>query len=226
MLRADLHTHTHYSRDSLTSPQRYVDRCLKLGINCVAVTDHNSMEGALAVQRIAPFKVIIAEEIRTTDGELAGLFLKEPIPRSLTPEETIERVKAQGGLVSLPHPFDRIRREPLRHRAHERVLPHLDLIEVFNSRTSLRRDNERARRLAEELGLPMGAGSDAHSPWELGTAYVEMPDFEGPQEFLEALRQGRIVGRRANPLVHVVSTVAKMRSRLGWRPGETAGARA
>lgn len=224
MLKADLHTHTHYSRDCLTSPQRYVDRCVKLGINCVAVTDHNSMEGALAVQRIAPFKVIIAEEIRTTDGELAGLFLKEAIPRGLTPEETIERVKAQGGLVSLPHPFDRVRREPLHDGARERILPHLDLIEVFNSRTSLQRDNERARRLAEELGLPMAAGSDAHSPWELGTTYVEMPDFEGPQEFLEALRQGRVVGRQANPLVHVVSTLAKVRSRLGWRPGQTAGA--
>jgi len=218
VLKADLHTHTHYSRDSFTSPQQYVDRCLKLGINCVAVTDHNSIEGALAVERIAPFKVIIAEEVKTRDGELTGLFLKEAIPPGLTPEETIERVKAQGGLVSLPHPFDRMRREPLRAQARERILSHLDVIEVFNSRTTFRSDNERARRLAEELGLPMGAGSDAHSPWELGTAYVEMRDFEGQEGFLEALRQGRIVGRRANPLVHIVSTLAKVRSRLGLRP--------
>ena len=217
MLKADLHTHTHYSRDSIISPERYVRRCLKLGINCVAVTEHNSIDGALAVQRIAPFKVIVAEEIKTTDGELTGLFLKEPVPPNLSPEETIERVKAQGGLVSLPHPFDRIRREPLRQRARERILPRLDVIEVFNSRTTFRSDNERARRLAEELGLPMGAGSDAHSPWELGTTYVEMPDFEGPDEFLEALRRGRIVGRPANPLVHVISTLAKVRTRLGWR---------
>jgi hypothetical protein len=221
LLKADLHTHTHYSRDCWTSPERYVRRCLKVGINCVAITDHNSMEGALAVQRIAPFKVIVAEEIKTTEGELVGLFLKEAIPRGLTPEETIERVKAQGGLVSLPHPFDRIRREPLRGPARERVLGHLDVIEVFNSRTSLRRDSERARRLAEELGLPMSAGSDAHSPWEIGAAYVEMPDFDGPQEFLEALRQGRIVGRRSNPLVHVLSTLAKVRSRLGRRPSHS-----
>jgi predicted metal-dependent phosphoesterase TrpH len=221
VLKADLHTHTHYSRDCITSPERCVSRCLKLGINCLAVTEHNNIEGALAVQRIAPFKVIIAEEIKTADGELTGLFLKEPIPPGLTPEETIEQVKAQGGLVSLPHPFDRIRREPLRDHARERILAHLDVIEVFNSRTTFRSDNERARRLAEELGLPMGAGSDAHSPWELGTTYVEMPDFEGPQEFLEALRQGRIVGRPANPLVHVVSTLAKFRWRLGLRPTYT-----
>jgi hypothetical protein len=221
LLKADLHTHTHYSRDCITSPERCVSRCLKLGINCLAVTEHNNIEGALAVRRIAPFKIIIAEEIKTADGELTGLFLKETIPPNLTPEETIERVKAQGGLVSLPHPFDRIRREPLRDHARERILPHLDVIEVFNSRTTFRRDNERARRLAEELGLPMGAGSDAHSPWELGTTYVEMPDFEGPQEFLEALRQGRIVGRPANPLVHVVSTLAKLRWRLGLRPTYT-----
>ena len=215
MLKADLHTHTHYSRDCIITPERCVSRCLKLGINCLAVTEHNNIEGALAVQRIAPFKVIIAEEVKTADGELTGLFLKEPVPPGLTPEETIERVKAQGGLVSLPHPFDRIRREPLRAQARERILSHLDVIEVFNSRTTFRSDNEKARRLAEELGLPMGAGSDAHSPWELGTTYVEMPDFEGPQEFLEALRQGRIVGRPANPLVHVISTVGKLRWRLG-----------
>jgi predicted metal-dependent phosphoesterase TrpH len=216
LLKADLHSHTHYSRDCITSPEQYVRRCLKLGINCVAVTDHNSIDGALAVQRIAPFKVIIADEIKTADGELTGLFLQEAVPPGLTPEETIERVKAQGGLVSLPHPFDRIRREPLRAYARERILRDLDIVEVFNSRTTFRSDNEKARQLAEELGLPMGAGSDAHSPWELGTTYVEMPDFEGPQEFLESLRQGRIVGRPANPLVHVISTLAKVRSRLGW----------
>jgi predicted metal-dependent phosphoesterase TrpH len=221
LLKADLHVHTHYSRDSITSPEQCVSRCLKLGINCLAVTEHNNVEGALVVERIAPFKVIIAEEVKTRDGELTALFIKETIPPNLTPEETIERIKAQGGLVSLPHPFDRVRREPLRAQARERILPRLDVIEVFNSRTTFRSDNERARRLAEELGLPMGAGSDAHSPWELGTAYVEMPDFEGPQEFLEALRQGRIVGRPANPLVHVVSTVAKLRWRLGLRPTYT-----
>jgi predicted metal-dependent phosphoesterase TrpH len=221
LLKADLHTHTHYSRDSITSTKQCVRRCLKLGINCLAVTEHNNVEGALAVQRIAPFKVIVAEEIKTVEGELTGLFLKETIPPNLTPEETIERVKAQGGLVSLPHPFDRVRREPLREQARERILSRLDIIEVFNSRTTFRSDNERARRLAEELGLPMGAGSDAHSPWELGTTYVEMPDFEGPQQFLEALRQGRIVGRRANPLVHAISTVAKLRWRLGLRPTYT-----
>ena len=218
MLKADLHSHTHYSRDSIISPERYVQRCLALGIDCVAVTEHNNIEGALAVLKLAPFKVIIAEEIKTSHGELTGLFLREPVPPDLSPEETIERIKAQGGLVSLPHPFDRIRREPLRDHARERILKQLDIIEVYNSRTTFQRDNERARRLAEELGLPMGAGSDAHSPWELGTTYVEMPDFEGPDEFLEALRRGRIVGRPANPLVHVISTLAKARTRLGWRP--------
>ena len=218
MLKADLHSHTHYSRDSIISPERYVRRCLALRINCVAVTEHNNIEGALAVQKLAPFKVIIAEEVKTSHGELTGLFLREPVPPDLSPEETIERIKAQGGLVSLPHPFDRIRREPLRDHARQRILKQLDIIEVFNSRTTFQRDNERARLLAEELGLPMGAGSDAHSPWELGTTYIEMPDFEGPDEFLEALRRGRIVGRPANPLVHVISTLAKVRTRLGWRP--------
>ncbi len=218
MLKADLHSHTHYSRDCITSPETYVRRCLALGINCVAVTDHNNIEGALAVRKVAPFKVIVAEEVKTTHGELTGLFLREPVPPDLSPEETIERIKAQGGLVSLPHPFDRLRREPLRNDARQRILKHLDIVEVYNARTTFQRDNERARRLAEDLGLPMGAGSDAHSPWEIGTTYIEMPDFEDPDEFLRALRQGRIVGKPANPLVHVISTMAKVRTRLGWRP--------
>jgi predicted metal-dependent phosphoesterase TrpH len=218
LLKADLHSHTHYSRDCVTSTETYVERCLSEGINCVAVTEHNNIDGALAVQRIAPFKVIVAEEIKTNEGELTGLFLKEGIPPNLTPEETIKRIKAQGGLVSLPHPFDRVRREPLRSRARERILSQLDIIEVFNSRTTFQSDNDRARKLAKELGLPMGAGSDAHSPGEIGGAWVEMDEFEGPRQFLKALRRGHIVGRRANPLVHLISTYAKIRWRLGVRP--------
>jgi predicted metal-dependent phosphoesterase TrpH len=200
------------------SPQVLVERCLRAGIDCVAVSDHNSIEGALEVQRIAPFKVILAEEIGTSEGEIIGFFLEEEVPKGLTPEETVRAIHEQGGLVCIPHPFDRLRRSPLRHEALLRIAADVDIIEAFNSRTTLRRDNERAARFAADHGKPMSAGSDAHTPGEIGLAYVEMPDFEGPEEFLAALGNGRIVGRRASPVVHVFSTLAKVRTRLGWRP--------
>ncbi|MGQ9572165.1 MAG: PHP domain-containing protein [Dehalococcoidia bacterium] len=217
-MKADLHTHTYLSPDGLTSPEKYVKTCLKRGINCVAVTDHNDIAGALAVQKLAPFKVIIGEEVESSAGEIIGLFLQERVAAGLSPEETVEHVKEQGGLICVPHPFDRFRREHLTEAALMRILAQVDIIEVLNARTTLRSDNERAARFAQEHGLAMSAGSDAHSARELGRACVEMPDFEGPREFLQALREGRIVGRVSGPLVHLWSRWAWLRRRLGWRP--------
>ena len=200
-----------------------MDRYVRAGINCVAVSEHNNIEGALEVRRIAPFKVIVAEEIKTTEGEIIGLFLEEEVPKGLTPEETVRAIRGQGGLVCVPHPFDRLRRSPLREEALLRIIGDVDIIEAFNSRTTLKGDNERAARFAAEHGKPMSAGSDAHTAGEIGLAYVEMPDFEGAEDFLAALEKGRIVGRRASPVVHVFSTLAKVRTRLGRRPRPTAG---
>ena len=217
MLRADLHTHTYFSRDALTSPERYVQACQKRGINCVAVTEHDNIAGALAVEKVAPFTVIMGEEVRTAEGEIIGLFLHEQVPGGLSPEETVRRIKEQGGLVVVPHPFDGFRGH-LHEQSLQRILPQVDAIEVFNARVVSRGDNERAARLAAERGLPASAGSDAHSAWELGRTYVEMPEFQGPCEFLEALRRGRVVGRTSSPLVHLFSRWAAIRRRLGWRP--------
>ena len=218
LLKADLHTHTYFSPDGLTSPDKYVQTCLKRGINCVAVTDHNDLGGALAVQKLASFRVIIGEEVESLEGEIIGLFLQEEVPAGLSAEETVRRIKEQGGLVCVPHPFDRWRREHLAEAALMHILPQVDIIEALNARTTLRGDNEQAARFAQEHGLAMSAGSDAHSARELGRACVEMPDFEGPREFLQALRQGHIVGRLSTPLVHLWSRWAWLRRRLGWRP--------
>jgi len=226
ILQVDLHTHTCYSPDCLVPPANYVAACLRKGINCVAVTDHNTIQGALKVQSIAPFPVIVGEEVRTTEGEIVGLFLSQEIPKGLTPEETVRRIHEQGGLVAVPHPFDRVRRSVLRPNALRRILPQVDIIEAFNARNTLRKDNRRAAALAHEYGKAMSAGSDAHTPWELGAAYVAMEEFNGPQEFLAALRQGSIVGHRSLPLVHLFSTWAKLKRRLGWGivPAGTAAA--
>ncbi|MCX5994798.1 MAG: PHP domain-containing protein, partial [Chloroflexi bacterium] len=93
LLKADLHVHTRYSEDSLSPPEKIVQHCLKVGINCLAVTDHNTITGAVEVKRLAPFKVIVSEEILTTQGEIIGYFLTEEIPPRLSPEETVARIK-------------------------------------------------------------------------------------------------------------------------------------
>jgi len=210
-MKVDLHAHTHFSRDGVTSPQTFVRRYQQAGIDAVAVSDHNNVDGALAVQAIAPFHVIVSEEVRTCEGEIIGYFLRENIRKGMTPEETVAAIRAQGGLVCVPHPFDTIRREPLRTPALLRILTDVDIIEVFNSRTILRRDNDRARRFALEHNKLMSAGTDAHSPWEIGLAWTEVPPFEGPADFLAALGKGTVHGRTAFVGVHAISTWAKIK---------------
>lgn len=217
VIRADLHTHTFYSPDSITSPERLVGECRRRGIDCLAVTEHNTIKGALAVREIASFQVIVGEEVRSAQGEILGLFLTEEVPPGLSPEETVQRIIEQGGLVGIPHPFDRFR-GALEYEAMRQLAAHIHFIEAFNARTTFPGDNGRALRYAQGNGLPVTAGSDAHSPWEVGRAYVEMSPFDGPQSFLAALRTGRIVGQLSNPLVHLASRWAWLRRQLGWRP--------
>ena len=211
--------HTHFSPDSETAPEKLVARCVEVGLSCIAVTDHNTIEGALEVERIAPFMVIVGEEVASSEGEITGLFLKEPVPKGLSPQETARRIKAQGGLVSLPHPFDRFRRAVLSRRALDELLPQVDIVEVFNSRNNLGADDRKAYEFAQEHGLLTSGVSDAHTTFELGRTYVEMPEFDGtPEDFKRALAQGNIVGRRTSPLIHVLTTFTKLRKRLIGAP--------
>jgi len=213
-MKADLHAHTHFSRDALTSVETFVRRYQRAGIDCVAVSDHNNIDGALAVRESAAFRVIVSEEIKSSEGEIIGLFLQETVRKGLTPEDTVRAIREQGGLVLVPHPFDRMRRSPLREEALLRIMNDVDVIEVFNSRTVFQADNEKSRRLAEEHGKPMSAATDSHTPWEIGLAYTEMPPFEGPGDFLIALGSGKLVGRSSFVGVHWLSTWAKIRWRL------------
>jgi hypothetical protein len=202
VLRADLHVHTYHSPDCALRPQDIVALCQRRGIDCVAITDHNSIAGALEVQRLAPFLVIVGEEVRTQGGEIIGLFLQEEVPPGLSAQETVVRIKEQRGLVLVPHPFDRLRRSTLRGPLLEALAPQLDALEVFNSRTLLPSHQSLARDFAAKHGLPSTAGSDAHTRWELGRAYVEIPEFQGAGGFLDSLAQGWVVGRASNPLIH------------------------
>jgi predicted metal-dependent phosphoesterase TrpH len=187
----------------MSTPEQIVQHCLEVDIDCLAVTDHNTISGALEMRRIAPFTIIVGEEMLTTHGEIMGLFLSEEIPRGLSPEDTVARIKGQGGLVCIPHPRDRFRPfSRLRRDAFEKVKPDIDLIEVFNSRTWLQRDSAQARKLAHDLGVPGTAGSDAHVATEIGRAYVELPEFDDVEGFRTAIAQGQVHGSRTGMLVH------------------------
>ena len=195
MVRVDCHLHTVASGDAVLTLDELADRSRQAGLDVVCITDHNVTSAAVAAaERDLGLRIVVGEEIRTPDGDLIGLFLTERIPYVLPVAEVVARIRAQGGLVYAPHPFD-----PLRSSLG-RVLPGLcaagavDIIEVFNAKTAQQAPNERALALAAAYALPGGAGSDAHDAPGVGAAYLEMPDFDGPASFLAALTTARVVG--------------------------------
>jgi len=210
-MKLDLHVHTWQSRDSRSTYDEIIARAVEKGLDALAITDHNTIVGAQEMAERSPIPIIIGEEIRTPEGEIIGLFLREEVPRGLSPEETITRIKEQGGLVLIPHPFDRVRRgSALGEAVLQRVIDQVDIIEGFNARAIFPSDNVRAQAVAAKHGLPCSAGSDAHAPYEIGAAYVEMVPWSTPAEFLTNLQDARITGRLSGPRVRLSSTWAKM----------------
>jgi predicted metal-dependent phosphoesterase TrpH len=214
MIAVDMHVHTVYSKDGLLSPEDIVLECEEKGLGALAITDHNAIAGALAVRDIASFPVIIGEEVSTPEGEVMGLFLEREVPQGLSPLQTIDIIREQGGLAGVPHPLDRLRGQSVGEYVLKEIADQLDFVEGFNARVTLPGDNRRAREFARSRGLPCTAGSDAHSAYELGRAYVEMPPFDSKEEFLKSLASGRIVGRVSPFWVHFFSTYAKIRRKL------------
>ena len=216
-IRADLHSHTHFSPDSILSPKDLARRGREVGLGCIAVTDHNTVRGGLAVREIADFAVIVGEEVRSAEGEILGLFLTEDVPGGLSADETISRIKAQGGIVGVPHPFDSLR-SALREDSLNKLVARIDFVEGLNSRIVFGVHNKRALEFARKHGLAVSAGSDAHSSREIGRSYVEMPPFSDREDFLVSLRAGRLSGRLSSPLIHLVSRYAVLRNKLGFTP--------
>ena len=191
----DLHSHTMWSGDSTTTPDEVEAAVVASGLDVLCITDHNAIRGAVELAERLPCRVIVGEELRTHAGEIIGLFLTERIPMGIPPAEAARAIRAQGGVVYVPHPFDPMRRNMAEPALYELAgADLLDAVEVINAKTSLRSLNERAAQFAAEFELAAGAGSDAHVPNALGAAYVEMPDFDGPQDFLAKLRLARAVG--------------------------------
>ncbi|MDD4351711.1 MAG: PHP domain-containing protein [Candidatus Gracilibacteria bacterium] len=193
MYTCELHCHTKFSKCSDLELSMILERCLKKGINCIAITDHNSIEGALALQKISSDKltVIVGEEILTSEGELIAYFLTSKIPALKSPEETIKLVRRQGGLVGVSHPFDRIRKEALRRDSLERIKDKLDFLEVFNSRCLFNSWNQQALRFFETNQLLHTVGSDAHFAEEIGKSTMELADISDPAAFLDSLSKAK-----------------------------------
>jgi predicted metal-dependent phosphoesterase TrpH len=202
MLRVDLHLHSNFSHDGQSSLEEIIDRCRKCGLDRIALTDHNTVEGALDLSRMAPELTIVGEEAKTREGEVIGLFITGRLVPYLTPEEVMDVIHEMGGLTYVPHPMDR-------HRAHfrpERMVElanRIDIIETYNPWCDAAA-NTAAARLAADLGKVAATGSDAHGIEELGRSWMEIDEYRNPEDFLQKLRNARHVvtstsgrGRRA-----------------------------
>jgi predicted metal-dependent phosphoesterase TrpH/glycosyltransferase involved in cell wall biosynthesis len=198
LIDVDLHMHTDHSPDCATPVEVLLATAREQGYGAIAVTDHNEVSGALDARAKADeygVKVIVGEEVMTAhQGEVIGLFLEEKIPRGMTLEETIDAIHAQGGLVYVPHPFDRMHAVP-DYEHLLAVVEDVDAIEVFNPRIAIPAYNEEAVRFAGKYRIVAGAGSDSHVAQGLGSLRIRMRDFDGSEEFLASLADADIVGR-------------------------------
>lgn len=214
MWKVDLHCHTRYSRDSLAEPVKLLEAIRRKGLDKVAITEHNNLRGALALHALAPALVIIGEEIRTQGGELIAYFVTEEVPRGLTLEETVARLRAQGALISVPHPCDSWRGSAIGEANLLSIIEQIDAMEVWNARCLRAGDNDRALAIARRYGKLTTAGSDAHTVGEVGAAYVELPPFGNADEMRASLAQARVVGQLSPPWVHLASSWASLWRRL------------
>lgn len=213
-MKIDMHLHTRGSFDCLSDPEAVLERATARGLDMICITDHNALDVALDMSRRYPARVIAGEEVKTAEGvDIIGLFLTDVIPKGTPARETCERIREQGGIVYVPHPFAGGK------GGGGRILPGIadliDAFEGFNARIHDEALNEQARAWARERDLPVGAGSDAHTLAEVGRAWVEMPAFDGtPRGFIEALRKGSVHGTLSSHAVHVASTWAKLHKRI------------
>jgi hypothetical protein len=206
LIEVDLHMHTDHSPDCATPVEVLLETARDRGLGAIAITDHNEVSGALEARRIAEgmddIKVIVAEEVKTAEqGEVIGLFLEERIPRGMSMRETIAEIRRQGGLVYVPHPFDRFHSVPDYEHLLD-IVEEIDVLEVFNPRVAVTAFNEEAERFARKYRIVPGAGSDSHVAQGLGSVRVRIQDFDGPEEFLEAMRDADITRKHKN-LVYV-----------------------
>lgn len=213
--RVDMHMHTYRSFDCSNRPEAVLRAARQRGLDRIVVTDHNEIRGALELQRLDPDRVIVGEEVKSREGfDIIGIFMRELIPKGTPAVETCERIRGQGGVVYLPHPFDSSRSGGPSLLAA--LAEHVDVVEVHNARCFPRALNAQALEWAGEIGRLGGAGSDAHTIAEIGRGYVSMPPFAHERDsFLAALAQGEVGGVSTSPVYRLASAYAKVRKMFG-----------
>jgi predicted metal-dependent phosphoesterase TrpH len=201
-VRIDLHLHSRYSHDGRSTLKELIERCSECGLDRIALTDHNTVEGALALAEIAPDLAIVGEEAKTREGEVIGLFITRRLPPYMRAEDVMDMIHEMGGLTYMPHPLDRHRSNFSAERIAE-LASRIDIIETYNAWCEPA-ENQAAARLARDLEKVSATGSDAHAAAELGRSWMEIENYTTPQDFLEKLRSARHVittssgtGRRA-----------------------------
>ena len=215
MWKVDLHSHTIHSRDCLTQVAALIDRARAVGLDKIAVTEHNNLDGALAAKKLAPDLVIVGEEIKTTHGEIIAYYVQECVPKGLSPQETIRRLRDQGAVISIPHPLDSLRRSAMGRENVLTIIDQVDALEVLNARCVRVADNLAAAELAVTHGKLVTAGSDAHTLFEIGRCTVAMPEFDDDAEsFRDALERAQPQGEISPFWPHLASTYAKWYKRF------------
>jgi predicted metal-dependent phosphoesterase TrpH len=212
-LRVEFHCHTNASKDSLTSPADLIAVARRRGIDRLIITDHNTIAGARVAQILDPELVIVGEEIMTAKGEILAAFVTEEIPPYLSPSETIRRLRDQGAFVSVSHPFDRMRSGAWKEVDLLEILPHVDAIEVYNSRCMFPGFNREARQFAEKHNIPGTVGSDAHAAFEVGRSLLLLEQFDGSDEIRKVIRKGIPQVRWSPPWFHLTSRYASFRKK-------------
>jgi predicted metal-dependent phosphoesterase TrpH len=198
-VRLDLHNHTIFSSDGVMTPEELLDAARKNGVGCIAITDHNTIEGALAAVALAESdptlpRVIPGIEVSTADGDVIGLFVSKSIPKGLPVQESIALIREQGGLVYLPHPYDIIRRGTIASKEREQAAAQSDLVEALNGRSLSRVSVNNSEGLARRHHKPWGAGSDAHTSREVGRAYVTVERCPTRDDLVDMVAAGTLRG--------------------------------
>jgi predicted metal-dependent phosphoesterase TrpH len=208
MLRVEFHCHTCYSKDSTTPLEDLLTACRKKKIDRVAITDHNTIAGALRAKELDPERVIIGEEIMTTEGELLAFFVQQEVPAMLPPLEAIAQLRQQGAFISVSHPYDLWRSGHWNESNLIKITPLVDSIETFNARCMRARFNIQAQEYAYTHNLLGTVGSDAHAAFEVGRATLSLPEFQDAASLKAVLSQARPQVTLSSPLVHFVSRFA------------------
>ena len=214
MIKAEFHCHSIYSPDSLFKISSILETCREKVIDKIAITDHDQVRGALEAKSKDPERIVVGEEIQTTEGEILAYFLSDLVPGGLSPMKTIEALKKQSAFISIAHPFDPMRGSTWQDGTLEALLPYVDAVEVFNARCVKPVFNEKAQEFAEQHHILRMVGSDAHSALELGRAVLALPDFNGADDLRSALGFALFDGKLSGSWVHLISRYAKIIKQL------------